>query len=366
MSILQEYEQIRNQIGHEKYDMIEKYLDEVSPQEDYDKYEEELRLYKDLPYDEWDIKEKELRKKYGVILLSDILYKKNEWEKYENWYNEKIENKKVEVLNTWGTDYDDIRCNAILYKDNKMVANIISSYDECDIRHSIGDTDSLLDDDFVKRACRFLIYDEFDKYLKLPKIAKCSKLLQDIYDEVCESESTMCYITDEDWEEYYSKKYSEKDIKKLEEEIKQYNLENVIEVHDKGSEYRILGYADLETEFNDDRNIYNIKNFDIFNSGGYIMIYTGKLENGYYYAHSDLNDIVKIYDKKPFTDAYYKDEYEWDKKHLVREIDNKDAKKLFIDMNNLVDKVAPSPKWNEKFHNHFQEMINQSTEKEYM
>lgn len=366
MSLLQEYEQIRKQIGYEKYDMIERYLNEVSPKESYDKYDEELRLNKDLPFDVWMRKEKELRKKYGVILLDDILYKKEEWEKYEIWYNENIKNNRVEVLNTWETDYGDIRCNVILYKENKMVANIIGSYDECDIRHSIGNTDSLLDDDFVKRACKFLIYDEFDNYLRLPKITKCSKLLQDIYDEVCKSENSMCYITDEDWEEFYSDKYSEKDIKKLEQEIKKYHLWNVIEVCEKGSEYRILGYSDLETEFNDNREIYNIKNLDIFNSGGYIMIYTGKLDNGYYYAHSDLNDIIKIYDKKPFTDDYYEDEYEWDNKHLVKEIPNNEAKELFIVMNNLVDKVVTEPKWNEIIHNHFQEMISQRVEMEYM
>ena len=51
MSILQEYEQIRKDIGEDKYNAIETYLN----------------IHKD-------------------ILLSDIYYKREEWEKFENWY----------------------------------------------------------------------------------------------------------------------------------------------------------------------------------------------------------------------------------------------------------------------------------------
>ena len=48
MSIFQEYEETRDDIGHEMFDTIQKYLDAVSPLENYDKYNEELRQYKDL------------------------------------------------------------------------------------------------------------------------------------------------------------------------------------------------------------------------------------------------------------------------------------------------------------------------------
>lgn len=53
MSILQEYENIRKEIGEEKYNAIEKYLN----------------LHKD-------------------ILLSDVYYKREEYEKFEKWYKE--------------------------------------------------------------------------------------------------------------------------------------------------------------------------------------------------------------------------------------------------------------------------------------
>ena len=52
MSILQEYENIRKEIGETTYDAIEKYLE----------------LHQEL-------------------FLSDIYYKRAEWEKFEKWYN---------------------------------------------------------------------------------------------------------------------------------------------------------------------------------------------------------------------------------------------------------------------------------------
>lgn len=55
MSILQEYEQIRKDIGETTYDAIEKYL-ELRPE----------------------------------LLLSDIYYKKEEWDQFNKWYTSTI------------------------------------------------------------------------------------------------------------------------------------------------------------------------------------------------------------------------------------------------------------------------------------
>lgn len=55
MSILQEYEQIRREIGENKYKAIEKYL----------------KLHQD-------------------ILLSDIYYTKEGWDKFNNWYEKEV------------------------------------------------------------------------------------------------------------------------------------------------------------------------------------------------------------------------------------------------------------------------------------
>lgn len=260
LSILHEYEMIRKGIGHDKFDSINEYLSVLCPKEQYEKYKKELQTISDLPNDKWVEKKKELENKYNVVYLSDILYKSKYWEKYEEWYNEQHLHRKVEIVDTWTSDYDDIRCNAILYENDKEVANIIASYDETDLRYSIGDEDSEMNDKFVKRAFKNLIYYEFDKYLELPKISECSKLLQEVYDNVCESDATMCHISDEDWENYYIDTYTENDLKILKEEIKKYGLENVIEI-DTG-EYKIIGYGDLETKFNDDDRFLQLKEDD--------------------------------------------------------------------------------------------------------
>ena len=105
-----------------------------------------------------------------------------------------------------------------------------------------------------------MIYEEFEKYTSLPKISKCSKLLQEIYDFVCESDSSMCHITDEDWKEMYSDRYNDNDIEKLKEEIKRYKLEDIIGLNE--SEYKIIGYGNLETKFNDDRKMTRSKKYE--------------------------------------------------------------------------------------------------------
>lgn len=254
MSIFQDFETIRDNIGHEKYDMIENYLESICTQDNIDQYFKEMNTIWKLPPTKWNDKANQLKEKYGVILLDDVLHKSEEWAKYEDWYNKNHLHRIIKILGTWSTDYDDIRCNAILYQDEKEVANIIASYDESDIRYSIGDQYSELNEDFVKNAFKSLIYQDFDSYLELPKISECSKLLQEIYDTVCESDSTMCHIDDIDWiymKENYG--FEDKDIIELQNEIDKYGLKEVITINEDG--YKIVGYGDLETRFNDDRNL---------------------------------------------------------------------------------------------------------------
>lgn len=97
MSIMQEFEEARKIIGPEKYDAIEKYLNEVCPKSNYDKYNKELNGLIDIPTDEWLKKKDELEVKYGIIFLNDILYKQEEWEKFETWYEANIKNDETEM-----------------------------------------------------------------------------------------------------------------------------------------------------------------------------------------------------------------------------------------------------------------------------
>lgn len=253
MSIFQDFETIRNNIGHEKYDMIEKYLETICSQNNINKYFKEMNKIWKFPPIEWNDRADRLKKKYKIVLLDDILFKNEELAKYEIWYNETCLNRKVEILETWATDYDDIRCNAILYQNDNKMGNIVASYDESSLRYSTGDENSEMNEDFVKLAFKNLIYEEFDSYSNLPKISECSKLLQDIYDDVCISDSTMCHISNDDWNNYYTDTYSENDIDTLSNEIKKYDLEEVITIDDNN--YKIIGYGDLETRFINDREI---------------------------------------------------------------------------------------------------------------
>ena len=66
MSIMQDFEEARKIIGPEKYDAIEKYLDEVCPKSNYDKYNKELNSMLDYSTDEWLKQKKELEEKFGA------------------------------------------------------------------------------------------------------------------------------------------------------------------------------------------------------------------------------------------------------------------------------------------------------------
>ena len=216
MSILQEYEQIRREMGEKKYDSIETYLN-THPSD---------------------------------LLLSDILYKPEHYIDFDKWYNWKFLNRTVKVNSIYETSFDDVRCDAILCINKKPVANIIASYlaDELNFRCNN-------DPNLAKEAVRTAILDDFDKYMELPKISKCSKLLQEVYDDVCESDASMCHITQEDWNEFYKDNFTEKDIENLKKEVKELGLQEVITFDD--AEYKIVGWGDLETRFNDDRYLQN-------------------------------------------------------------------------------------------------------------
>ena len=59
---------------------------------------------------------------------------------------------------------------------------------------------------------------------------------------------------------FYADRYTDKDIEKLKSEVKKYELDDVITFDDTG--YKIVGWGDLETRFNDDRNLNNKNEFE--------------------------------------------------------------------------------------------------------
>ena len=175
-------------------------------------------------------------------------YKENIDEKLynNNPYSKKHKYRKVEILEILDRDLGDVRCEAILYQNKKAVAHVIASFDTKTV-------DELNKNNNIEDTVGILMCQNFNKYINLPKISKCSKLLKEVYDETCISESSMCFVDYDDWKESFANKYTKKDIEYLKKEISRYNLESIIEI-DNG-EFKILCYADLATAFNDDRKI---------------------------------------------------------------------------------------------------------------
>lgn len=179
-------------------------------------------------------------KKYRIINEYDLEVVKEDIDK----------NISVKILNLWLSDYGDIRCNASISLNGKEKSNFITSFDR----------DYYPDWKNSQNDYKEEIKDEWEKYLHLPKLSKCSKLLQEIYDNVCQSEATMCHITNEDWKEFYAYRFTNKDINKLKEEVKKYQLDDVITFDN--AEYKIIGWGNLETSFNDDRKLERNKDME--------------------------------------------------------------------------------------------------------
>ena len=194
------------------------------------------------------VEKEEINNKIGLEKYLNY-YKENIDEKYyNNPYKKKTKLRSVKVLGILDSDLGDVRCEAILYQENKALAHIIASFDPKIVNALSKNKNNSTNDILTMLVCQ-----NFNKYVNLPKISKCSKLLKEIYDEVCISNCSMCYVDYDDWKESFANRYTEKDVDCLKNEIKQYNLKSVLET-DNG-EYKILGYADLATSFNDDRKL---------------------------------------------------------------------------------------------------------------
>lgn len=153
-----------------------------------------------------------------------------------------------EILNYWN-DSDDLYVNYIIedVKHNKK-ANVINYYNTADL-----DCDyNISSNEEIKLALLKLIKENNGIEFNLPKVSEISSLLKYVYDLVCESESNMCHITNEEWLEVAEENnFNDLDIESLLEEIKKYNINDYIAINVDG--YKICGYGCLQCCFNDDR-----------------------------------------------------------------------------------------------------------------
>lgn len=92
MSIMQDYEELRKIIGHKKYDAIEEYVETFGNIKEYDEGIKKLRDIKDI--NKWEDEMQKLHKKCKPIFIEDVAMNKEEWEKFEKWYADKLQKKK--------------------------------------------------------------------------------------------------------------------------------------------------------------------------------------------------------------------------------------------------------------------------------
>ena len=156
---------------------------------------------------------------------------------------------KYKLLNYWN-DQDDLYVNyEVENLEDYSIANVINYYNTSDI----GCNYNTASEEEIENCLYKLIEDNNGLEFNMPKVSNLSPLLKYIYDQVCENESNMCHIDYNDWEELKEDyDFLEEDIATLNNEIKEYNLDDLITLDD--GEYKICGYGCLQTMFNDDRS----------------------------------------------------------------------------------------------------------------
>lgn len=156
-------------------------------------------------------------------------------------------NLEYKILNYWN-DSDDLYVNYIVAdKEKDLKANTIAYFNTSDIGCDYNDaTDEEIKDNLLK-----LLKESKGHEFELPKVSELSALLKDIYLYVCENDSNMCHIDENDWQELCEENnYTNEDIEKLKDEIEKYNLKDYVTMDSDG--YKICGYGGLQCCFNDD------------------------------------------------------------------------------------------------------------------
>ena len=160
----------------------------------------------------------------------------------------KIISRNVDLISSWETDFGDYQARVKVGENNKNIGEVVVSYEEQRLYDLIGKKDySKITKKEIEMAISVLVLNEdFEKLKSLPKISTFSELMQRVYDNVCESESSMCFIENDN-------EVSEQDIEKLKEEVKEFGLSDCVRFNE--DDCLITAYGDLETSFIDDRGV---------------------------------------------------------------------------------------------------------------
>lgn len=166
-------------------------------------------------------------------------------------YSNNFEDKNIyeyNILNYWN-DQDDLYVNYIIEdKNTNEKANVIEYYDISDLDCNYN----LSSDEEINNSLLSLIKQNNGLEFTIPKVSEISPLLKYLYDHVCDSESNMCHIDYNDWDDLKEDgDFTDNDINILKKEIAKYNLYDYVIMDD--IEYKICCYGGLQCAFNDDR-----------------------------------------------------------------------------------------------------------------
>ena len=159
----------------------------------------------------------------------------------------KIIIRNADVIDSWETDFGDYQARVKLGENNKNIGDIIVSYERQKLYDLIGKKDySKITKKEIEMAISVLVLNEdFEKLKSLPKISKFSPLMKMIYDNICESDSGMCFIEEE------NELCTMEDIERLQEEVKEFGLSDYITFNE--DDCLVTGYGGIILEFIDDR-----------------------------------------------------------------------------------------------------------------
>ena len=82
MSISQDYEKLRMQLGNKKYEALDEYIRTFGKVQEWHQGIKDIRSIENIK--EWEDKMLDLHKKCKPIFIEDVVMNEKEWEKFEN------------------------------------------------------------------------------------------------------------------------------------------------------------------------------------------------------------------------------------------------------------------------------------------
>ena len=86
MSISQDYEKLRIQLGNKKYEALDEYIKVYGKVHEWHQGIKEISNIENVK--EWEEKMFELHNKCKPIFIEDVVMNETEWEKFNKWYSE--------------------------------------------------------------------------------------------------------------------------------------------------------------------------------------------------------------------------------------------------------------------------------------